>query len=142
LGDRLENGSSYAIGRLSVCPVCDVRALWPNGWTDHDETWHAGRPRPCPLCVRWGPSSPSPKRGRSPQFSAHICCSQMARWIKMPLGMEVGLSPCDFVRWGPRSTLPKMAAEPPSQFSVDFYCGQTAAIPLHASKIERIEYKT
>ena len=25
---------------LSVCPVCDVRALWPNGWTDQDETWH------------------------------------------------------------------------------------------------------
>ena len=31
---------------LSVClSVCDVRALWPNGWTDQDETWHAGRPR-------------------------------------------------------------------------------------------------
>ena len=34
---------------LSVCPVClsvcDVHALWPNGWTDQDETWHAGRPR-------------------------------------------------------------------------------------------------
>ena len=23
---------------LSVCPVCDVRALWPTGWTDQDET--------------------------------------------------------------------------------------------------------
>jgi len=22
--------------------VCDVRALSPNGWTDQDETWHAG----------------------------------------------------------------------------------------------------
>ena len=35
--------------QMVVCPVClsvcDVRALWPNGWTDHDETWHAGRPR-------------------------------------------------------------------------------------------------
>ena len=37
---------------LSVCPVCDVHALWPNGWTDQDETRHAGRPRPWPLCVR------------------------------------------------------------------------------------------
>ena len=36
---------------LSVCPVCDVRALWPNGWTDQDETWLAGRPRPWPHCV-------------------------------------------------------------------------------------------
>ena len=37
-----------------VCPVClsvcDVRALWPNGWTDQDETWHAGKTRPWPLC--------------------------------------------------------------------------------------------
>jgi len=31
-----------------------------------------------------------PKKGRSPQFLAHICCGQMAAWIKMPLGMEVG----------------------------------------------------
>jgi len=31
---------------LSVCTsVCDVGVLWPNGWTDQDETWHAGRPR-------------------------------------------------------------------------------------------------
>ena len=25
---------------LSVCPVCDVGVLWPNDWTDQDETWH------------------------------------------------------------------------------------------------------
>jgi len=69
LGDRLQNGSLYAISPLSVCPVClsvlyvcDIRALWPNGWTDQDETWLAGRPRPWPQCVRWGPSSP-PQRG-------------------------------------------------------------------------------
>ena len=50
---------------LSVClsclSVCDVRALWPNGWTDQDETWHAGRSRPWPHCVRWKSSSPPPK---------------------------------------------------------------------------------
>ena len=32
--------------RCPVCPfclsVCDVRALWPNGLTDQDETLHAG----------------------------------------------------------------------------------------------------
>jgi len=49
-----------------------------------------------PHCVRWGPSSPSPK-GHSPQFSADICCGQMAGRIKMPLGMEVGISRGDFV---------------------------------------------
>jgi len=29
---------------LSVClscPVCNVGVLWPNGWTDPDEKWHA-----------------------------------------------------------------------------------------------------
>jgi len=69
--------------------VYDVGALWLNGWMDQDETWHGSSHRPCPYCVRWGPSCPSPK-GHSPQFSAHICCGQMAGW-KMPLGMEVGL---------------------------------------------------
>ena len=33
----------------------------------------------------------------SPQLSAHICCGQIARWIKMPLGMELGLGLGDFV---------------------------------------------
>ena len=42
------------------------------------------------------PPSPS-KRGRSPQFSAHVYCGQTARWIKMPLGTEVGLGPGDIV---------------------------------------------
>jgi len=35
----------------------------------------------------------APPRGTAPEFSAHVCCGQMARWIKMPLGMEVGLGP-------------------------------------------------
>jgi len=49
-----------------VCPVCDVGVLWSNGCTDQDETWHAGSPRPWPYCVRWGPSSPSPKGAQPP----------------------------------------------------------------------------
>jgi len=51
----------YGTVVLSVCPVCNVDILWPNGWTDQDETWHARRPRPWPHCVRWVPSTPSPK---------------------------------------------------------------------------------
>jgi len=54
---------------LSVCPVCNVGVLWPNGWMDQDETWHGGRPPPWSRCVRWGPTSPSPN-GAQPQFSA------------------------------------------------------------------------
>jgi len=35
-----------------------------------------------------------------PKFLAHICCGQIARWIKMPLGMQVGLGPGHMVpRW-------------------------------------------
>jgi len=39
-----------------------------------------------------GDPAPLPQNGAEPQFSAHISCSQMAGWIKMALGMEVGLS--------------------------------------------------
>jgi len=90
----------YVLSVLSVLSVlfaCNIGVLWPNGWTDQDETWHSGKPRPWPHCVRWGPSSSSRKGGQSPQFSAHICCGQIAAWIKMPLGMKVCLSPGDFV---------------------------------------------
>ena len=79
---------NYVLGRSCVS-VCNVHALWPNGWTDQDETWRAGRPRPWPHCVRRRPSSPS-KKGAHHQFSAH---GQTARWIKMPLGTEVGFRP-------------------------------------------------
>ena len=64
--------------------------LWPNGWMDPGETRRGGWPRPTPHSVRWGPSSS--KRGTAPQFSAHVCCGQTAGWMKMSLGMEVGLA--------------------------------------------------
>jgi len=40
---------------------------------------------------------PLPQRRTAPQFAAHVCCGQMAAWIKMLLGMELGLGPGDFV---------------------------------------------
>ena len=57
----------------------------------------------------------------------------MVGWIKMPLGMEVGLGPGDFVLDGDPAPLPKNGVEPPPQFSAHVYCGQTAGwikIPL------------
>jgi len=51
----------------------------------------------------------------------------------MALGMEAGLSPGDFVLDGDPARRPQKGAEPPSQFSAHFYCGQTAGcikIPL------------
>jgi len=102
---------------MSVCPVCNFGVLLPNGWIDQDEASHAGRPRLWPHRVSWGPSSPPPK-GQSPppQYSAHFYCGQTAGCIKMPLGIEVGLSPGDFVLDGDRGSLPKNGAEPPSNF--------------------------
>ena len=47
-----------------------------------------GRPQTRRLCVRWGPSPLPEKGGRDPQkFSSHVCCGQLARWIKMAFGM-------------------------------------------------------
>ena len=49
-----------------------------------------------------GDTTPTPvgKKGAPPQkkiYSAHVYCAQTAGCITMPLGMEVGLSPGDFV---------------------------------------------
>jgi len=50
--------------------------------------------------VLGGDLAPPPPKGNSPQFSAYICCGQMAAWIKMPLGTELGLDPGAFVLGG------------------------------------------
>jgi len=55
---------------------------------------------------------------QSPPFSAHICCGQMAEWIKMPLGMEKGLGPGDCVRWGPSSPPKKVGGAPSPIFGL------------------------
>jgi len=101
---------------LSVCPacmsVCNVAVLWPNGWTDQDETWHAGRPQPWPHCVRWGPSSPSPKGHSPPNFRL---ISVVVKWLHGRSCHWYGCRPqprglC--VRWRP-SPSPQKGAKPP-----------------------------
>jgi len=47
--------------RCLSCPVCDVGALWPNGWMDQDETWHGGRHRPGDIVLDGDPA-PLPKK--------------------------------------------------------------------------------
>jgi len=68
------------------------------------------------------------KKGTAPtQYLVHVCCGQMAGWIKLPFGMEVKLDPGDvllLVRWGRSSPVLKRGTVP--QFSVHVYCGQTA----------------
>jgi len=80
---------------------------------DQDETWHTRRPRPCHIVLHGDPPPHSPKGAQHPKFLAHICCGQMAGWIKMPLGREVGLDPSDIVLDGDPAPLPKKGAEPP-----------------------------
>jgi len=90
-----------------------------------DATWHAGMPQPRGLCVRRGPI-PLPQKGRIPEkFSAHIYCGLTAGWIKRALGIEVGLSPGDFVFDGDPVPSPKRGGA--TQFSAHVYCGQTSA---------------
>ena len=42
-----------------------------------------------------------------------VYCGQMAGWIKMPLGREVGLGPSDIELDGDRAPLPQKRTEPP-----------------------------
>jgi len=56
--------------------------------------------------------------------------------MKLVLGVEVGISPGDFVLDGDLAPPPK-GAEPPHQFSAYFYSGQTAAwikMPLYQTR--------
>jgi len=49
----------------------------------------------------------------------------MAGWIKMPLRIEVGLNPGDFVLDGDSAPSPEGGGAP--QFSANVYCGHMAA---------------
>ena len=88
--------------------------LWPNGWTDQDATWYRGRARPRRHCVRWGPSSPSPKTGAAAPYFRPMYCGQTAGWIKMPLGTEVGLGLGHIVLNGNPAPLPRKRHSTPT----------------------------
>jgi len=60
--------SCFVLSCVSVCPGCDIGVLCPNDWMDQNNTWHGGRPQPWLHCVRWGPSSSSPKGTQPPNF--------------------------------------------------------------------------
>jgi len=71
-----------------------------------------------------GTQPPPPKGGEAPLPDFRPIYIVAGR-IKMPLGMDVGLSPGDFVLDGNPAPLPKKGIEPP-KFSAHLYCGQTA----------------
>ena len=59
---------------------------------------------------------PVPKNGggQSPQFSAHFYCGQTAAWIKMKLGMQVGLGQGNFVLDGDHAPPSPKGGKPPN----------------------------
>ena len=73
---------------LSCRSVCDVGALWPNGWMDQDETEKYKMTKlgmPVGLGPRHivldGDPAPPPQRGTAPPISAHFYCGQTAGCI-------------------------------------------------------------
>jgi len=94
-------------------PILGPFLLSPNGWMNQDDTWHGGGPWFKPHCTRWGPSFRPQNRDRVPQFLAHFDCCQTAGWIKMALGMEVGLSLGNFVLDGDPASPPLKGHSPP-----------------------------
>jgi len=84
-------GLPYPIGPLSVLSVMLVYCGQRVGWIKMKLDMPVGL-RPGHIVLDGDPG-PSPPKGHSPQFSAHVYCAQSAGWIKMSLGMEVGLCP-------------------------------------------------
>ena len=85
---------------------------------DQDETWHAGKPRPWPHCVKWGPSSPFPKGAQPPIFVPYLLWPN--GWMDQDETWH-GLRPRPWshcVRWGPSSLLPQKghSSPPPPNF--------------------------
>jgi len=64
---------------------------------DQDGTWHGGMPWSKPHAVLDGHQLPSPKKGAEPPIFGPFYCRKTAGCIKMPLDMEVDLTPGDFV---------------------------------------------
>jgi len=62
------------------------------------------------------PSPRGEEQSPTPQFSAHVRCGQTAGWIKMSIGMQVGLGPSDIVLDGDPAAPPEKGAEPPPNF--------------------------
>jgi len=106
------------VGFLCVRIIRGPCLLWLNGRIDQDTSAQAT------LC--WmGTQPPPPKKkydDSSPSFLP-MYCGQMAGWIKMPLGMKIGIGPGHIVLDGDPTSHPK-GAQP--QFSAHVCCGQTA----------------
>ena len=122
-GHIVLDGDPALLPQRGTPPIFNPYPLRPNGCIDQDFTWYGDRPRPRRLCVRWGPSSPSPKRGKalSPIFGP--CPLWRNGWMDQDCTWRGGghWSKPHCARCG-RSSPPKKGAP---QFLAHFYCGQT-----------------
>jgi len=62
---------------LSVLSVCDLRALWPNGWMDQDALGVQVGLGPAHIVLDGDPAPPPPK-GHTPNFRP---ISVVAKWL-------------------------------------------------------------
>jgi len=62
-----------------------------------------------------------------PPFSVHVYCGQTTEWIKMAVGMEMGLGPADIVLDGDPAAQEKRP-QAPTQFSALVHCDQMARL--------------
>jgi len=85
---------------LSVDFWATVRVLWPNGWMDQDETWHGGRLRPRPRHIAFD-GFQLPLKGHSPQFSAHVYCTDTDTLLKLTQQTCVNMT----VQWQLHTTI-------------------------------------
>ena len=84
---------------------------------DQDATWYGGRPWLRDIVFDVRPSYPQNKGHTHPtQFLAHVCCGQMAGWMKTPLGTEVDLGPGHIVLDGVQA--PAKGAQQPDSSSI------------------------
>jgi len=115
-----------------------ARNFWPMSvmvkqlYMDQDGTWHGSGPRFRPHCARWGPSSP-PKKGHSPQFSAHVYCSWMhqnATWY--------GGRP----RSRPHCAAPPKGAQSPNVRPMSVVAKRLDALGYHLVRLQASTYAT
>ena len=92
--------------------------------------------RPGHIVLGRDPPPSPPKGAESPPPSFRPYLSQPNGWMGQDATWYGGRPQPRrlYVRWGPRLYPPRKLGQSPLQFSAHFYCGQTAAIPLHASR--------
>ena len=98
LCDILLDGDPAPLPQRGTAPIFGPYLLRPNGCMDQDVTWYGARPRPSPNCVKWGPSSPSPKGAQPPPiFGPYVLRPNGYIDQDATLYGRIGLGPGDFV---------------------------------------------